>query len=82
MAILTLPMEDRNRIEANLDTAFVNIKFPFPSKIEIIAKLKSMGGTAASAGSAPSYMDKINSIVNGDSKRKRDANDDEGKEDY
>lgn len=40
------------------------------------------GGTAASAGSAPSYMDKINSIVNGDTKRKRDAGDDEGKEDY
>ena len=40
------------------------------------------GGTAASAGSAPSYMDKINSIVNGDTKRKRDVGDDEGKEDY
>lgn len=82
LAILTLPIEDRNRIEANLDTAFVNLKLPFPNKVEMIAKLQSMGGTAASAGSAPSYMDKINSIVNGDTKRKRDVGDDEGKEDY
>jgi len=38
-----LPIEDRNRIEANLDTAFVNLKLPFPNKVEMIAKLQSMG---------------------------------------
>ncbi|MAH08082.1 MAG: hypothetical protein CL961_00235 [Euryarchaeota archaeon] len=71
-------MDERNRIEANLDTAFVNLKIPFPSQVEIIAKLKSMGTTSLSAGSAPSYMDKINSII----KRKREGDDEEGKEDY
>ena len=83
LAILTLPVDNRNRIEANLDTAFVNLKIPFPSKVEIIARLKSMGGSSATAGSAPSYMDKINSIVSGGDtpKRKRDTEDDQGKED-
>lgn len=82
LAIITLPNDDKNRIEANLDTAFINIKLPFPKTVDIIARLESMGGSAPSVGNAPSYMDKINSIVNGNegTKRKRD-NDDEGEQD-
>ena len=78
LAILTLPVDDRNRIEANLDTAFVNLKIPFPSQVDIIAKLKNMSTAASSMGSAPSYMDKINNII----KRKREDTDDQGKEEF
>ena len=40
-----------------------------------------MGRSAPSVGVAPSYMEKINNIVNGDAgKRKRDDEDEEGRE--
>ena len=39
-----------------------------------------MSNGTTSVGNAPSYMDKINNIVGGDQKRKRDAGDDEGRE--
>jgi len=62
LAVITLPNDERNKIEANLDTAFVNLKLPFPSTVDIIAKLKSMDSGATNGGIAPSYLDEINKI--------------------
>lgn len=64
LAVVTLPNDDRNKIEANLDTAFVNLKLPFPTTVDVIAKLKSMDSGATNGGMAPSYLDEINKIKN------------------
>ena len=64
LAVVTLPNDDRNKIEANLDTAFVNLKLPFPTTVDVIARLKSMDSGATNGGMAPSYLDEINKIKN------------------